>query len=154
MILAPWSLINISFAVTAMIWNGKVANTAFMCLFLEIVASLIRFMWATDPYAMRYLPLIVADTFLSLSYPLTMSSVVLLTMFWHQITSRYIGAATSLAAIRKPAVLVVVFLIVYEVVINVSRCAIGDSGNPILIALAACVELYARFLTALFDPIF
>jgi hypothetical protein len=144
-VLAPWALINIGVAVWT-ITRMKRVNIAFLCLLLEALAGSVRLVFAIDPYAARFVPNVVLEVLYTSSFPMSLGSLLLLAFFWQEITRAQVEILSALlTAMRIPAAITIVIMVVLEVAASCARAVVGYASSVNLATASLCVPLCSEF---------
>lgn len=115
--LCAWALLIIILAVVSLVRRGAGRNLGTLCLILDIVGSCVRFAWALDPFAGRFLPAGVLETLYSGSLPIVLSGTIILLMFWHELATQISLQVTGvLEKNTKPAVVSICLLFIAEMI--------------------------------------
>lgn len=121
----PFALINIVLASVALSQLPFRPSTGVLCLLLEILANAIRMLYAFDPAAPWPLwPYPIEATLLSINIPISLSSMVLLTLHWQDLVDfSSLNVSSALSRTKIPAVVITVTMVIVEACAAAVRAA-------------------------------
>jgi hypothetical protein len=118
---------NLVLAVIALIRHpsGKKRSIASVCLLLEILANLDRLFFGMDPFApWRLWPYPVESTLFTMNIPLSLMSMVLLTLYWQELVDfSSLEISSVLSRSKIPAAIIGAVSVTLEVVNSGVRAA-------------------------------
>lgn len=116
-VLCAWSFGILVFGLITLYIRKPARNLGTLCLYLDILGAVVRFIFGLDPWADRFMPPQVIDTIFTASWTIVISGTILLLLFWHELATQVsldVGAALSSHTI--PAIAVISALFVIEIV--------------------------------------
>lgn len=117
----------------------RTRNMSFLVLILELIAAAIRLVFAIDPLSARFIPQPILEPFLTASFPISLSSMILLSFFWAELLSVDARTISGLLTTKKiPAVIIVLVIVGLEVASSALRASGNSRGSP-LITINLCV---------------
>jgi hypothetical protein len=123
-ILCVWCVLIIVLSALSLHRRTIGRNLGTLCLFLDIIGAVVRFCWALDPFADRFIPPPIIDTLFTASWPIVLSGTIVLLLFWHELaTIASLNVSSVLDRNTIPAVVTILILFVIEILSDSFRAS-------------------------------
>jgi hypothetical protein len=122
-LLCSWAACIFVMSILTLFRRGIGRNLGTICLSLDLLGSCVRFAFALDPWADRFMPPQVIDILFTSSWTIVISGTILLLSFWHELTTQVSMNITSVLDKNTiPTIVTISFLFVIEIISDILRC--------------------------------